>query len=70
MLQHLFPLILLAALGLMFSIGQTYTPDVFGPPAQVLDNLILAVLFGSPIGLVYLVIVGIVHRSRRRPVAV
>jgi len=65
----LVPLILLAGLGLMFLIGQTYKPDVFGPPAQVLDNLMLALLFGSPIGLIYLVIAGIAHRSRYRPVA-
>jgi hypothetical protein len=64
----LVPLIVLAALALMFSILQGSNPEVFGPRGPILDNLVVALLLASPIGFVYLVIAGIVHRSHRRPV--
>jgi hypothetical protein len=63
----LVPLALLAGIAVMFLIGQSYAPDVFGPPAQILDNLILALVFGSPLGFIYLVVAGAAHRNRRQP---
>lgn len=64
----LVPLIGLVAFVLFLFIGQSYDPDVFGPRAEgPLDNLIVGVLFFSPIGFIYLAIAGIVHWTRRKP---
>lgn len=60
----LLPLIGLAALSLLFFIGQWYDANVFGPLARPFDNLIVAFLFFSPLGFCYLAIASIVRRVR------
>ena len=61
------PLVVAAAFVVFLFIGQSYDPDVFGPQASALENLILAMLFLSPIGSVYLAITGILHRAHGKP---
>jgi len=58
------------AVVLLAFIGQWSDPDVFGPVASLLDNLILAFLLFSPLGFVYLAIIGIAHRARRKQHAI
>jgi hypothetical protein len=64
----LIPLAGLAALVLLFFIGETYAPDVWGPlPEDAFDNPIVAVMLFAPVGFIYLAIAGIAHRTRSRP---
>ena len=65
----LVPLLALAALVVAISVGQAYDPDVFGPPA-FLDNVLPGLVLLSPLGAIYLVVVGITHRVRNRRAAV
>ena len=64
----LVPLISLVCLPVLFFVGQSFDPDVFGPPSQSLfDNPMVAVMLFSPVGFIYLVIAGIMHRTRSAP---
>jgi|ERR1700722_7407026 len=65
----LVPLIVVAGLAVMFSVLEGSNPEVWGPRGPFTENLGAAFLLISPFGFVYLVIAGIVRRSRRRPVA-
>jgi hypothetical protein len=65
----LVPLLALVALVVAISVGQTYDPDVFGPPA-FLGNVFPGLALLSPLGAIYLVVAGITHRVRNRRAAV
>lgn len=63
------PLIGLAALALVFSVLQSSDPEVYGPRGPIFDNLLTAFFLASPVGFIYLVVAGVVHRRRCTPVA-